>query len=521
MQDKERHILEIIYKYCYQQNYIKNNNCVLCADGIMLLKEDFNESLINHLEREIIKQTGYNYIKLTIKEMDQGYKHEDILKAKKKELDKDSYEYIKIEFEKLYSYISIPHCYTYKYYDINDEEQFTIYKEKELIQKAKIFKIRTYQGKEVKETEFIKYWLEDPNKKTFIDFCNIPHTSPDIRNDFYNCWVPFKMEKVTEYEEDNKALDIILNHINIICGKEEGTFNFFIKWLAQSIQFPHIKNGIMIIFSSTEGTGKSTLIELLRAMLGNTLIKDIIDPRDEIFGSFNNIMLGSYILNFCEVGKRDMSENDKLKALITDTTINIKQKNKPSFIINSYHRFILVSNNEECAKTSKSDRRKIFISCSPDLVGNKEYFINFHNKIIKNVNALKTFYEYLKDIPNMENFHEIPIFRTEYHNELIKNNKSTIIEDFVYNYVEKKKNDFDEGKIKIYPHPLYTAFNEYLTSLNIKFDMDYFKFIMKLNACKRDKFNILYNSFEIEKEGKEHNKIYIFNWTTLQENINF
>ncbi len=71
LQEKERNILEIMVKYMLN-NYPLNNNVSLCADGFMILKENYNINLESELEIEIKNKTGYE-LKIKKKEMNQSY----------------------------------------------------------------------------------------------------------------------------------------------------------------------------------------------------------------------------------------------------------------------------------------------------------------------------------------------------------------------------------------------------------------------------------------------------------------
>lgn len=46
MQTIEREVLENVYKYLKENNYIKNNECVLCFDGLMMLRSSYNDSIL-------------------------------------------------------------------------------------------------------------------------------------------------------------------------------------------------------------------------------------------------------------------------------------------------------------------------------------------------------------------------------------------------------------------------------------------------------------------------------------------
>lgn len=72
LQECEVQVLEVIYLYCVKNGYIKNDNAVLCADGLMLEKQFFKPQLIQELQAEILAKTGYD-LKLSNKPMELGY----------------------------------------------------------------------------------------------------------------------------------------------------------------------------------------------------------------------------------------------------------------------------------------------------------------------------------------------------------------------------------------------------------------------------------------------------------------
>ena len=72
LQECEVQILETIYLYCVKNGYIKNDNAVLCADGLMIEKHLFKPQLIRELQDEILLKTGFD-LKLSNKSMDLGY----------------------------------------------------------------------------------------------------------------------------------------------------------------------------------------------------------------------------------------------------------------------------------------------------------------------------------------------------------------------------------------------------------------------------------------------------------------
>ena len=50
LQEYENRILETIYLYCYEKKLIKNN-CVLCADGLMIPKANYKPELLDEFKK--------------------------------------------------------------------------------------------------------------------------------------------------------------------------------------------------------------------------------------------------------------------------------------------------------------------------------------------------------------------------------------------------------------------------------------------------------------------------------------
>ena len=76
LQEYEIRILEQIYNYCCEQNYIKENVCVLCADGIMLENKLIADADIpTEFHKVVLERTGFD-LTFTKKELDNGWTDE-------------------------------------------------------------------------------------------------------------------------------------------------------------------------------------------------------------------------------------------------------------------------------------------------------------------------------------------------------------------------------------------------------------------------------------------------------------
>ena len=79
LQECEIQILECVFSYCLEKKYITNGEAVLCADGIMLLKNLYNNKLLQELSEVVENTTG---LKLNFVEKPFKNDYFDILDSK-------------------------------------------------------------------------------------------------------------------------------------------------------------------------------------------------------------------------------------------------------------------------------------------------------------------------------------------------------------------------------------------------------------------------------------------------------
>ena len=240
----------------------------------------------------------------------------------------------------------------------------------------------------------------------------------DCPTDCFNLWMPFVAESITIDEPDMKALQIVKNHIHLMAGGNDDIYQFLIQWIAQSIQYPHIKNGVCPTIISKQGAGKGSFIKLLYKMLGSKKILETTEPSRDVWGNHNALMESAYIVNLNELSKKDTMEAEgKIKGLFTDSSITINQKGINQYKVKSFHRFIITTNKEEPINVSTDDRRNFVIRASDEMIGNKEYFTQL-NELLDNPTTIKTCYEFFKSVPDVINFHKFIIPKTEYNKDL-------------------------------------------------------------------------------------------------------
>lgn len=328
-------------------------------------------------------------------------------------------------------------------------------------------------GYRPKSVNFINNWIKDnPSQRQYETVGCFPNPSKCPTNVF-NTWIPFVMEKVSEWKHHQEGLDMIRNHIKILCNNSVEVAEYFEKWIAQMIQYPEVKS-ICPVLISKEGAGKGTLMQLFSKMFGSKKIFETADPSRDVWGNFNGRMAAGFLVNLNELSKKDtMDAEGRMKALITDPTLSINSKGVNQFEIQSYHRFIITTNKEEPVSTTKDDRRKLIIRTSDELCGNKEYFGKMY-ELLDNVDVIKTCYEYFKSIPDMASFGRLPIPTTAYQTEMAELSASPI-ELWMKYYVErldvsKPVEDGQDDPLSMSTEKFYKRFMDWCEKYGSEFD---------------------------------------------------
>jgi len=317
-----------------------------------------------------------------------------------------------------------------------------------------------------KPINFIEQWITNNN-----DIRNKKNMGVHIKNcpeDCYNLWTPFSMELIKSYLSKPEAIDLFKRHVSILCNHEEKITNFVIKWIAFMIQYPE-KKSKMLVFVSDEGSGKNTLLEMIKCMIGHKKVFESTDPSRDVWGNFNGQMVDAFLVNLNEISALDFKNaNGKVKGLITDASLTINEKGVKPFKIHSYHHFITSTNNEEAIKPSKNDRRNCLIRCSDELVKKNKtaeevVCINTYLKTIyammENKDSMKTIFEWLKSIP-VDDFQNEEFPLTEFHitqTELSITPVEAWLRDFVINH-------HGESTVELTSNEVYACFRSWFSN---------------------------------------------------------
>jgi phage/plasmid-associated DNA primase len=117
--------------------------------------------------------------------------------------------------------------------------------------------------------------------------------------------------------------------------------------------------------------------------------------------------------------------NDRMKALISDPTIDIQPKGKTSYTMRSCHRWMSFSNNPD--PNHKLKRRDLTFRMSDDKINNVAYF-NEGNEYAKSIEVAKAIYDYFMAYETKPKIVESDIPEGQYDNMLKETQKDPIME---------------------------------------------------------------------------------------------
>lgn len=328
---------------------------------------------------------------------------------------------------------------------------------------------------EIIDCNFIGDWLKNnPSQRCYDDIECYPDESKCPEN-IFNTWKPFAMESVKKYLPNMTALQIIRNHIRVLCNNDITVATYMEAWIAQMIQFPAVKSNCPTIISK-QGAGKGTLMKLLSAMIGDDKYFETTTPSRDVWGDFNGRMANTFLVNLDELSRKESNECEgKIKGLITNPKMTINEKGIGQYNVISYHRFIGTTNHEDPFKTEKDDRRNWIVRASDELIGKVDYF-NLMNKYLEDFNVIKTCYEYFKSIPDMENFNKLKMPVTEYQQDMKETNISPI-ENWIKSFVLEH---YYESEVEIIDKKQFELFNNWCKNCGLDYKITTMQFGVRL-----------------------------------------
>lgn len=195
-----------------------------------------------------------------------------------------------------------------------------------------------------------------------------------VAPDEYNTFRGFRVEpdESGSYDLLKKLLSEVWAH-----GDDE-LYRWVLEWFYDILAHPGRKCGTSIAIRGEYGDGKSIVTEkCMSKILGETQGGMLLRVADQnaVLGDFNEAMLGRLLVVLEEAAfSGDKKSFDRLKELVTGSTVSINQKNKARFTIENHARMLVASNHDHFMHVKPNDRRYTVLESTGAWRGNKRHF---------------------------------------------------------------------------------------------------------------------------------------------------
>jgi len=466
--------------------YTENNGMKIgtnCFDGFLLYKNTLLEKDIpDYLEKcknYVFEKLKFD-VTLTCKPMTDGIDLTGYQTNKEKNLakiDDKSYEYLKKKFElhffKCISQSNFYHVQDRKIKTFSKTDLCTSY------QHMKYSEISEKSGKTI-ERSFITKWLDDSEIRTYenVDTIIPPFVCPE---NTFNLWDGFDVEFMNITSDTTEGLQLILDHLKLLCNQNDELYNYLLRWIANIFQNPAKKNNIAVLFKSKEeGMGKNMFFEILQTMISNKYSASVNKPERDVFGTFNGILDNKILVLFDEfASKLGYTYSEELKQFITNTEIDISKKGIESQTKPNMMKVIFNTNNDFPIKIGTDDRRFVVADSSGQPVPTMEYF-NKLSALKTNHSVLRAFFDTLMelDLDNYDWISNRP--KTDAYNDMRLVSMDIELR-FLINYINEKPSRFE-----IKCGSLFQEFQLFVSCENSDFRTNNIKFGIKIKNLRID-----------------------------------
>lgn len=211
-----------------------------------------------------------------------------------------------------------------------------------------------------KKVELATAWLRWNRRRSYDSVVFAPGQKLPPR--FYNTWKGFAYEPLGEKEVPTegmkKAVSMFLTLLRVnFCAEVPAHFKYLLAFCAHMVQKPQIKPRVAIVAKGGKGIGKSTLAQILSALLDPHYF--VAADQRSLLGNFNAHMgeTSLFVLEEAVWGGNKNAES-MLKDLVTRGHINVEQKFREVFRADNYMRIMIIGNEDWQVPASLKDERR-------------------------------------------------------------------------------------------------------------------------------------------------------------------
>lgn len=248
----------------------------------------------------------------------------------------------------------------------------------------------------------MKYWQEHTSKR-YRKLVYKP--SGKVTSDEINLWRGFSVQPNPEGN-----CDIFFQHIyeNIGEGSQEQA-EFLLDWMAQLIQHPERRLGIVPVLRGDQGVGKSIIGQVLGKLYHEDHFLNI-NNIEALTRRFNvDLAKAQFILADEAIWGGNRSIQSQLKGLLTEPRMTIEPKGVNQYQVDAFFRVMMTSNEDWAAPVERKDRRYVAISVGDTRRNDRKFFDAMMEQLNREDGYGRLLYELQNRDISMRDWGNLPI----------------------------------------------------------------------------------------------------------------
>lgn len=229
-----------------------------------------------------------------------------------------------------------------------------------------------------KVVELAPVWLAHPDGRRYDRLVYaLPGGTERIGPEDYNGWLGFTVAPAPGDWTKNRE------HLRrIICGGVERYYAWLFNWMAALVQWPGRHAFTAVILRGGQGVGKGHFVHLMLGALFHQQQYVHIIGAGMLTGRFNEHLSGK-VLVFADESTwgGDPAAADKLKGMVTESTIPIERKFMPLVEEPSMLHIVAASNNDWPISIAMDDRRFFVLDVADAERQNDGYFVPLRREL--------------------------------------------------------------------------------------------------------------------------------------------
>lgn len=216
---------------------------------------------------------------------------------------------------------------------------------------------------------------------------------------YWNTWLD---TKIVAKEGD---MSPFFRHIERLCDKEQESIDALLSFMAHAVQKPYEKVRWMPVLIGGQGTGKTTLGDILSEVVGASNFASV--SAQDMLLPFTTLLKNKLVVVVEEMRISKSTQTTALatalKEKITNDTLTVKEKFVPEYTIKNLIRFIGTSNHDSPIEIEEGDRRYYIIrsvttgvSLTHEQRLETAQFFTKYRKWLKEEQGLEAILHYLK-----------------------------------------------------------------------------------------------------------------------------